>query len=80
MRVMFCVALALSVSGCATARISHEAAFTLRCPEGRVNLQQKQEGVWMATGCGRMAICTLPAVSEAEVQCSGGGESARPQG
>ena len=73
MRV-WCVVLASSILGCATARVRGEAASLLSCPESDVALKQEQRGVWMATGCGRMAICTIPPEEGADVQCGGGGE------
>jgi hypothetical protein len=73
------VLLAFSIAGCATADIRREAALTLTCPEANVTLEQPERGVWMATGCGRAAICTVPAVEGADVQCSGGGEALAPR-
>jgi hypothetical protein len=79
MRLGWCVVLALSATGCATANIRREAASTLGCPEREVELDQPQRGVWMATGCGRAAICTVPAEEGADVQCGGGGEALSPR-
>jgi hypothetical protein len=78
MRVWLCVVLAFSVVGCATARVRGEAASVLSCPEGDVTLKEERRGVWMATGCGRAAICTIPAEEGADVQCGGGGETLPP--
>ena len=77
MRVVFCLALSFSLVGCALPHVRREAAVTLKCPEGKVELKERQKDTWAATGCGRMAICMLPA-PDAEVQCSGGAELARP--
>jgi hypothetical protein len=79
MRLGWCFVLVLSAAGCATAKIRAEAASTLSCPEREVGLEQPERGVWMATGCGRAAICTVPAVEGADVQCSGGGEALPPR-
>jgi hypothetical protein len=79
-RLAFCIVLVFSAAGCATAKIRSEAALTLSCPEGGIKLEQPERGVWMATGCGRAAICTVPAVEGADVQCSGGGEALPPRG
>ena len=78
MRRVLCAALAFSLFGCVGPPVRREAAQTLRCPEGKVDLKQRPNGAWQATGCGRMAICVVPEVPGADVQCSGGGETARP--
>jgi TonB family protein len=72
MRVVLCIGWVLSLAGSATSRIRHEAASALRCPEGEVELQQLEDGDWLAKGCGRGAFCTLPAEADAKVQCREG--------
>jgi len=59
------------LAGCANPRIRREAASTLRCPEGEIELKQLEDGDWFAKGCGRGAFCTFPASAGAEV-CRGG--------
>ena len=64
---------AVCSAGCVHARVRTEAAPTLDCPETRIAVHEETSpGTYTATGCGRAAVCTLPAVSGAEVQCVGG--------
>lgn len=65
--------LGLSLMGCATAQVRKEASVTLNCPEGQISLEDKGEGKYWATGCGRGAVCEKPAEKGAEATCAGGG-------
>lgn len=79
MRVAVCLAWVLLMAGCVAAQVREEAASTLRCPAGDVRLEEKHEGQWLATGCGRAAICIVPREQGAHVQCGGGGEALPPR-
>ncbi len=70
--------LALTVfvasAGCAAARVRAQAAPTLGCDAEQISLEQRElpKGAWVASGCGRLAICTLHAEPDSEVACAGG--------
>jgi hypothetical protein len=67
------LALILSSLGCTAARVRAEASPALECPEYRVNVDERTPGQWIASGCGRVAICEAPKVAGAEPRCAGGG-------
>lgn len=73
MRWLAQMVLAAGLLGCATAQVKPVAAETLNCPEGDLTLEEKSEGTWWVTGCGRGAVCEKPDVADAEVTCAGGG-------
>jgi hypothetical protein len=64
------------VSGCAARRVREEAKLALGCSSVKVR-EVKEYGSWLASGCGLEAVCTLPNVSGAEVQCAGGAPARR---
>jgi hypothetical protein len=61
--------------GCTAARVRAEASPTLSCPESKVAVDERHPGQWIATGCGRVAICEVPKVAGAEPYCAGGGST-----
>ena len=77
--VFVLVALCASLAGCRAARIRAEASPVLHCPEQEIGLDERQPGVFTATGCGRLAICHLPEENRAEVTCAGGAETRKPE-
>ena len=66
--------LATFATGCVSAshRVREEAKVTLRCNAVQVK-NDRQHEVWVADGCGRLALCVLPKADRAEVMCYGGG-------
>jgi hypothetical protein len=72
MRILFCAVVASSLFACTAGRVRSEASPTLKCSAHRVSVEEKEPGKWLATGCGRAAICELPEVADAEPQCAGG--------
>ncbi len=61
----------LLMTGCMAHRVRAEAAAHLDCPHVQV-VENKEHKSWVAEGCGRRAICAVPDVKGAEVQCAGG--------
>ena len=69
--LIFVFAASLLVGCASNSHIRREAKITLEC--GSVDLQRDEaHDVYIADGCGRRAICTLPKVENAEPMCVGG--------
>ncbi|MFN0062363.1 MAG: hypothetical protein ACKVPX_07585 [Myxococcaceae bacterium] len=74
MRFVLTMVWAVAAVGCTAARVRAEAAPTLQCDASEVEIAQRQQAkdTWVASGCGRMAVCTFPQNASGEVQCAGG--------
>ncbi len=79
MRRATLLVVSAALLGCVTGRVRAEAASTLDCPKDQVSVgDERPKGTWLAKGCGRAAVCSLPDVDGAEIQCAGGGPVGAP--
>ena len=69
MRLVLCVVASMALVGCATGGVRHVAASTLTCQERDLTLTPRANGVWVADGCGRTAVCTRPIAEASRVEC-----------
>lgn len=71
-RIIYPLILLTTVAfGCVSTRVREEAKLTLSCDVVHVEENDEHQS-WVARGCGREAICEVPDVKDADVQCAGG--------